>query len=98
METRLPSIPRSACLLVVVLLGAGVALSLLNAVWGIGGAAMGNVFLPVFRELVLAGAVVAIAFRAVRVRRDRGAWTAIGCGAAAWMAGDIYRLFAFPAG
>ena len=49
-------------------------------------------------ELVPAGAVAAIALRVVRVQRDRLAWTALGCAMLSWLAGDVYRTFAFPPG
>jgi diguanylate cyclase len=84
--------------IVTLLLGAGVLAALLNAALGLGGSLLSDTVLPIYGELVLVGAVVAIALRVVLVDHDRGAWAALGCGALAWTAGDIYRLFAFPPG
>jgi diguanylate cyclase len=65
---------------------------------GVGGRVLSDLVLPLIGEIVLAGAVAAIGLRAIRVERDRAAWAAFACGALSWMAGDMYRLIAFPAG
>jgi hypothetical protein len=86
---------RAFCTAFVVL---GALLAFLNAALGVGGKPLASVVLPLFGELVLTGAVAAIALRASRLERDRAAWTVLGCGAFCWLAGDIYRLIAFPDG
>jgi diguanylate cyclase (GGDEF)-like protein len=81
-----------------VLVVAAVAATLLNVTVGLGGHDLSSVVLPVLGEMILGGAVVAIGLRAIRVPRDRAAWTALGLGAFFWMAGDVYRAIAFPEG
>jgi diguanylate cyclase (GGDEF)-like protein len=80
------------------LVGAALVLTVLNTTMGLGGDALSDNALPVFGELVLAVSVGAIALRAIRVREDRAAWGALAAGALFWMAGDVYRMFAFPSG
>ncbi len=84
--------------LVAAVLAVGLLTALLNAAFGAGGRLVADVGLPICGELVLAAAVAAMVLRAVRASRDRVAWVALACGASAWMAGDIYRMIAFPAG
>ncbi|MGO9901831.1 MAG: putative bifunctional diguanylate cyclase/phosphodiesterase [Solirubrobacteraceae bacterium] len=81
-----------------VVLAAGVLVAVLNTAFGVGGRLVADLVLPVFGELVMATAVAAMAVRAISVRRDRSAWVALACGAMAWMAGDVYRMIAFPPG
>ncbi len=84
--------------MIVAVLAAGILAALLNGLLGVGGTTMGHVVLPIIGESVLGGAVVAIGLRAVLVARDRLAWAALCCGASSWMAGDLYRMLAFPDG
>ncbi|HXP38405.1 MAG TPA: hypothetical protein VN817_11630, partial [Solirubrobacteraceae bacterium] len=91
-------LPRRVLMLAGFAVGGGTIAALLNATAGLGGGVLSDTLLPILGEAILAGAIVTMAFRAALVRRDRAAWIALSCGALAWMAGDVYRLIAFPPG
>ena len=89
---------RTRIVAVVALLAPGLLAAELNAAVGFGGTALSDDILPLYGGLVLAGAVVAIWWRALRVRGDRRAWLAIGCALLAWTCGEVYDVLAFPNG
>lgn len=82
----------------IALLASGLLAAELNAAVGFGGSTLPDDILPLYGGLVLAGAVVAIWWRALTERRDRRAWLAIGCASLAWTCGEVYVVVAFPNG
>jgi len=93
-RTRL--IASSAAATFAALIAASLAIHLATAVVEVGSRQLDRELNDLTYELVIALAAAAVLYRSWRHRESRGAWLAIGLGMAAWAAGDLWFVIAYP--